>query len=196
MFNQYPVANLEVTAKKSKSTATTDAKGKFELNCNEKDNILINGKVFQSVNKRVGRDDDHVSVNLIFKDSRKNRELATSLGYISQEDLAYAVENLTYENNDYCNYGDIWALIRSKFSSIEVKPTLSGEIGVYLNRGQRSISGDNNAIYNLDGVKVHDISSVNPCEIATIDIVSSGTAAKYGNGAANGVVVIVTKKAR
>ena len=196
MFNKYPVANLEVTAKKAKSTAITDAQGKYKLECNEKDIIVIQGKVFQGVNKRVGRDDDFITENLIYKDSPKNRELATSLGYISQEDLAYAVKNLMHENNDYCNYSDIWSLIRNKFSTVQIRQTNSGETGVYLSRGMRSISGDNNAIYNLDGIKVQDISGVNPCEIAEISIVSSGTAAKYGHGAANGVVVIKTKRAR
>jgi hypothetical protein len=196
VFNRYPVANLEVKAKKAKTNAVTDAQGRFELVCNEKDNIVIQGKVFQSVSKRVGPNDNFMEENLIFKDSHKNRELATSLGYISQEDLAYAVKNLMHENNDYCNYPDIWSLIRNKFSTVQIRQTNSGETGVYFNRGMRSITGDNNAIYHLDGIKVYDISSVNPCEIAEITMISSGTAAKYGQGAANGVVVIRTKRAR
>jgi len=195
VFNRYPVANLEVKAKKAKTTATTDARGRFELQCNEKDNIVIQGKVFQSVSRRVSHG-DFLEENLIFKDSPKNRELAASLGYISQEDLSYALINLLHENNDYCNYSDIWSLIRNKFSTVQIRQTNSGETGVYFNRGMRSISGDNNAIYNLDGIKVQDISGINPCEIAELTMVSSGTAAKYGHGAANGVVVIKTKRAR
>ena len=51
----------------------------------------------------------------------------------------------------------------------------------------------NQAIYVVDGVQVADISFVNPCEMASIDILKDGGAAIYGSQAANGVVVIETK---
>ena len=196
VFNQYPVANLQVSAKKAKSNTTTDTEGKFELECNEKDILLIKGKVFQSSSKRVGRDDSFVTANMIFKDSPKNRELATSLGYISQEDLSYALQNLQHENNDYCNYPDILSLIRSKFPEVIIKQTPNGQSVFYMNRGTRSIAGRNYANCMIDGIKVENISSVNPCDVTKIFIVKSGSAAKYGTGASNGVVVIETRKAR
>ena len=45
----------------------------------------------------------------------------------------------------------------------------------------------------LDGTQVADVSFVNPCEMASIDILKDGGAAIYGSQAANGVVVIETK---
>jgi len=45
----------------------------------------------------------------------------------------------------------------------------------------------------VDGVRVNDISFVNPCEMVSIDILKDGGAALYGAQAANGVVVIETK---
>ena len=45
----------------------------------------------------------------------------------------------------------------------------------------------------VDGVRVGDVSFVNPCEMATIDVLKDGGAALYVSQAANGVVVIETK---
>ncbi|MEN8228568.1 MAG: TonB-dependent receptor plug domain-containing protein [Bacteroidota bacterium] len=195
MFHKYPVANLEVFTKKAKTSATTDAYGNFEIICDEKDIILIKEEVFQSARRRVGRDDEFVGVNLIYKDSQKNRQLAVHLGYISQEQLSYAVKNLQHENTDFCNYSDVFALLKGKFPEVVVVRSLSGGEDVYMKRGVRSIAGDNSAIYVVDGVKTSTISTLSPCDIISISIVKSGTA-MYGADAANGVVVIKTKRGR
>ncbi len=196
MFNQYPVANLQVSAKKAKSIAPTDAQGKFELPCKEKDFIIIKDPVFQTISRRVGQNDGVFAINLIYKDSPKNRELATSMGYISQKDLEYAIKNLQHENNDYCLYPDVYAILRSKYPELSYVQSDYGHMYIFMNRGVRSITGRNHAICTIDGIRTDDISTVNPCEIVKIFIVRSGTAAKYGTGAANGVVVIETRKAR
>lgn len=191
-FNKYPVQNVEVASKKAKSTVMTDSLGQFEIVCNEKDVIMIKAKVFQALNKRVDEEDDFVQANLIFRDTPKNREIATGLGYITHEQLTFALAHLADENNDFCNYTDVFQLIRGKFPGVQIKATDSGSEGIFI-RGDKSLYGDNQAIYVLDGMRVNDISFVNPCDMATIDILKDGGAALYGANAANGVVVIETK---
>ena len=191
-FNQYPVQNVEVASKKAKSTVMTDSLGQFEIVCNEKDVIMIKAKVFQSMNKKVNPDDDYISANLIFRDTPKNREIATGMGYVSHEQLTFALAHMANENNDFCNYSDVFTLIKGKFPGVQVKTNSLGTDGVFV-RGDKSMYGDNEAIYVVDGVRVGDISFVNPCEMATIDILKDGGAALYGSQAANGVVVIETK---
>lgn len=190
-FNKYPVQHVEVASKKAKSTVMTDSLGQFEIVCNEKDVIQIRAKVFQALNKKVKADDDYIQANLIFKDTPQNREIATGLGYISHEQLTFALAHLADENNDFCNYTDVFSLVKGKFPGVQVRTTSSGE-GIFV-RGDKSIYGDNEAIYVVDGVQVFDISYMNPCEMATIDILKDGGAAIYGANAANGVVVIETK---
>ena len=191
-FNTYPVQNVEITSKKAKSTVMTDSLGQFEIVCNEKDVIMIKAKVFQSMNKKVKEDDDYISANLIFRDTPANREIATGLGYITHEQLTFALAHMADENNDFCNYGDVFSLVKGKFPGVTVKSNSMGTDGIFI-RGDKSIYGDNEAIYVVDGVRVGDVSFVNPCEMATIDILKDGGAAIYGSKAANGVVVIETK---
>ena len=191
-FNEYPVQNVEVASKKAKSTVMTDSLGQFEIVCNEKDVIQIKAKVFQSLNRKVDADDDYVSANLIFRDTPQNREIATGLGYISHEQLTFALAHMADENNDFCNYSDVFSLVKGKFPGVQVRQNSFGSEGIYV-RGDKSIYGDNEAIYVVDGIRVSDINFVNPCEMATIDVLKDGGAALYGSQAANGVVVIETK---
>ncbi|MCK4990295.1 MAG: TonB-dependent receptor plug domain-containing protein [Bacteroidales bacterium] len=191
-FNTYPVQNVEVASKKAKSTVMTDSLGQFEIVCNEKDVIMIKAKVFQSFNKKVKEDDDYISANLIFRDTPENREIATGLGYITHEQLTFALAHMANENNDFCNYTDVFSLVRGKFPGVQIKTNSLGTEGIFV-RGDKSIYGNNEAIYVVDGVRVGDISFVNPCEMATIDVLKDGGAALYGSQASNGVVVIETK---
>jgi len=191
-FNTYPVQNVEVASKKAKSTVMSDSLGQFEIVCNEKDVIMIKAKVFQALNKKVKADDDYVEANLIFRDSPKNREIATGMGYISHEQLTFALAHMADENNDFCNYSDVFSLVKGKFPGVVVKTNSMGSDGIFI-RGDKSMYGDNEAIYVVDGVRVGDVNFVNPCEMATIDILKDGGAALYGSQAANGVVVIETK---
>ena len=172
-FNHYPVQNVEVTSKKAKSVVLTDSLGQFELLCNEKDMIMIKAKGFNSLDKRVSPKDDFISANLIFKDSKKNREIVTGAGYLKPDQLSYALAHLSAENNDFCNYSDIFSLLRANFP--ELQEIGGGSKGVYV-RGQKSLSSNvvNEAVYDVDGMIVSDISFVVPCDIASINILKSG----------------------
>lgn len=191
-FNHYPVQNVEVTSKKAKSVVLTDSLGQFELLCNEKDMIMIKAKGFNSLDKRVTSKDDFVTANLIFKDSKKNREIVTGSGNIKPDQLSYALAHLSAENNDFCNYSDIFSLLRVNFP--ELQEIGGGRKGVYV-RGQKSLSSNvvNEAVYEVDGMIVSDISFVVPCDIASINILKSGGTTIYGPQAVNGVLIIKTK---
>lgn len=191
-FNRYPLANVEVMAKKAKTSAITNENGAFELACKEKDMLIIKNEVFAPVNARVGKKEKEFKINLIFRDTPSNREIATDMGYLSEDDLNYALANLVTENNDFCNYTDVMTLIQGKFSGVEVKTTESGGLGVFV-RGPKSIEGSHQAIYVVDGIEVGDLSFVVPCEMQSIDVLKDGAAAMYGARGANGVVVITMK---
>jgi len=192
-FNTYPVQNIEIASKKAKTAVRTDSLGQFELVCNEKDVILIKTKIFETFNKRVTPDDNFVTANLIFKDSKNNREAAVGMGFIEEDQLSYALVHLSHENNDFCNYPDLFSLIRVKFPEVEIKRGAGGSAqGIYL-RGVKSINLETEAVYEVDGMIVKDISFVHPCEIGTIEIMKGGGTALYGTQAVNGVVIIKTK---
>ncbi|SMO72273.1 SusC/RagA family TonB-linked outer membrane protein [Solitalea koreensis] len=64
-------------------------------------------------------------------------------------------------------------------------------------RGLTSINGNKNPLFVVNGIPMDDISSLNPNDIEDVTVLKDATAASiWGARAANGVVVIVTKKGR
>lgn len=63
-------------------------------------------------------------------------------------------------------------------------------------RGTGSVLGGVNPLYVVDGVLTDDIRNINNADILTMDILKDASAAIYGVRAANGVIIITTKKGR
>jgi len=193
-FNKYPVANVEVKAKKSKSSVLTDSSGQFQIVCNEKDVIQIKPQGFKSVSRSISKNynDETLKINLVFMDSRKNRELAVSKGYMKVEELTFAVSNLQQENNEYCNFSNIYELMKGRFPGVHVDGT-SGSYSVTI-RENHSMSGSNEVLFVVDGTPGASVDGLHPCEISSISVIKDGMAAAYGTRGTNGVIIIETKK--
>ena len=188
VFNTYPVKNVLVTAKKAKTSTTTDSLGQFSIVCFENDIIRIKPKTFQPVYKKVGPETGSLKINLLFIDNKSNRKEAIGYGYIKEKDLNYAVDHLQQENNDFCNYTDIFELIRGRFSGVRV---YNGNVYI---RGSSSFSGQTQALYIVNGSSTSSIDWITPCQIKSIDILKDSNAAIYGARGGNGVVIIKTNK--
>ena len=187
-YNTYPVQNVEVRSKKSKSATVSDSLGRFSIVCQENDLIKIKPKTFRPVTRRVDPDTDSLIINLVFVDSRKNRDIAVGYGYIKEKDLTYAVGNLEQENNEFCHYNDIFDLISGRFAGVVV------ENRQVIIRGRNSINSDTEALYIVDGAPVNSIDWIAPCDIASINILKDASASIYGTRGGNGVVIIETKR--
>ena len=191
-FDQYPVANIEVRAKRSGSVAMTDSTGIFSLVCEDKDVIKIRPKTFRAESVKVDGSTDTVRVNLVFIDTRKNREIAIGYGHINEEDLSFGVHNLQHQHNVFCNYANTYELIRGRFPEMAVSGTL-GNYKVYL-RTVQSIQFETEALYVVDGVIVSTLEGIHPCDIRSINILKDAAASIYGAEGAAGVVLIHTKR--
>ncbi len=189
-FNRYPVQNVEVASKKAKSRTMTDSLGQFSIVCEEKDVIQIKPKTFQPVKKRVNTDTDSLNINLLFIDTRENRELAVGYGYVSEKDLSYAIDNLQQDNNEFCNYSDIFDLVRGRFSGV----TVSGNAFLIRGGNNSFTAGASEALVVVDGVPTMAYDHISPCDIKSINILKGSEAAIYGTRGGNGVVLIETKK--
>lgn len=63
-------------------------------------------------------------------------------------------------------------------------------------RGINTVLTNENPLYVVDGVITDDIRNINATDVFSIDVLKDGAAAIYGTRAANGVIVITTKKGR
>ena len=89
--------------------------------------------------------------------------------------------------------------LQGKVSGLNISSVNNGvneEVKIQL-RGIRSLTGDNNPMLLLDGVitDISYLSSINPKDIADVNIIKgSGGAGIYGSAARNGVFIVTTKR--
>jgi len=189
-YNAFPVMNVEVSSKKAKATTMSDSLGNFSVVCLEKDVIMIKAKGFQAVNKKVNKEEDTLHINMVFIDTKKNREFAINSGYLTETNLNYAVAHLEEENNDYCKYTDIYALLRAEGSGI----TVSNSGDITIRGGNNSLMSDaSSALIIVDGQPEMTIDWIRPCIVRSIKILKGSETAIYGLRGGNGVLVITTK---
>ncbi len=187
-YNTYPVQNVEISTKKARTMVRSDSLGRFSIVCYENDVIKIDPEAFRKVTKKVKQINDSLIINLIFIDSKENRELAIGYGYITEEDLTFAVSHLEQEHNEYCQYNSMFDLIKGRFSGVTVSNN-----AVYV-RGMNSVNLSSEVLYVVDGVTIHSIADITPCDVRSINVIKDGMGSIYGSRGSNGVVVIETKR--
>jgi TonB-dependent SusC/RagA subfamily outer membrane receptor len=96
---------------------------------------------------------------------------------------------------------NIAAGLQGKVAGLQINATGSGvnpDFRVIL-RGQRSLTGDNQALIVLDNVIVPAslFSNINPNDVESIVVLNGGSAAAlYGSMASNGALIVTTKKGK
>lgn len=188
-FNKYPIKGAKVVAKKSKAATSTDENGKYCVIVKPNDKISFKADGFDPALKKVTKGKE-LNTNLVFKEGKKNVDLAVGYGYMSREDLLYAVNNLSDENNNFSDFTDIFNLIKGRFPGVTIRTEGSAPRVVIRGGG---ITRDVAALYVVDGVVVNDISNISSFDVSSVDILKDGAAAIYGTRGSNGVVIIQTK---
>lgn len=187
-FKNLVLKNIKVTTKKSKASVLTDSLGCFSIVCEQKDKLTFEGKGFVKVTKKLGKNEKHVKVKMMFVEGIKNEEMAIGYGHVSEAELTNAVNNLSDYNNDFCNYQNVYQIIEGRFPGVQVVND-AGSKKILI----RGISSNSNNIYALlivDGVQVTDFDYLHPSVVKSIDVLKDGTI--YGSRGANGVVIITT----
>ena len=191
-YNRYPLKDVVVKTKKSKTSTTTNEKGEFQLKLDKKDQMIIEAEGFRKFSKKIDESNKDLKVNLIFLGREKNIEKAVGNGYIKRKDLAYAVDNYAAENNDFIQFNNIYDLIRAKSTGVEI--IQEGGRPQFQIRGVSSFHGSQAALLVVDGNIVQDLSFLSPFDVASFSVLKGSEASLYGVRGANGVIVIETKK--
>jgi len=190
-FNKYPLKNVSITTKKSKKSTTTDEHGKFKIKADKNDQIIIEADAFKKFIYRPKNDENSIKVNLIFEDTKKNKEIAVAGGFINREHLENGLKNFANENNAYSSFVDVFDAVVYAIPSAKI----INENGTrkFQLRGVKTSTGSNAALVVVNGYLNEDISFIIPSNIISIKQLRPTAGAIYGTGSANGVIEIKTK---
>jgi TonB-linked SusC/RagA family outer membrane protein len=212
-----PLPGVSIVVKGTLTGTVTDINGKYKLTVPEGYNDLIYSFVGmltheEKINGRASIDvtlsEDVVGLNEVVVTALGVTREKKSLGYATQE--VTGTEANTVKGTNFINN------LSGKVSGVQIKGT--GNIGGSTNviiRGASSITQNNQALFIVDGVPINNdntnnagqisgrngydygnaAADINPNDIESMNVLKGAAAtALYGQRAANGVVIITTKK--
>ncbi|NQU32195.1 MAG: TonB-dependent receptor plug domain-containing protein [Bacteroidetes bacterium] len=187
-----PLQKVSLVLKNTESEILSDSLGCFTFTCDEKERVTVSAQGFTSKKIKISNlaKEDSLHVDLKFKNSKKNFEIATKNGYISKKDLNYAIVRLE-AGPDYSTYNTILDAIQGRVSGVSIT---NNSIII---RGNTSLnSGPIPALLIVDGtiVEYPVFVSIPPLEVKSIKVIKDAAASSlYGSQGIGGVVVVTTK---
>ena len=124
-----------------------------------------------------------------------NEVVVIGYGSSTKKEITGAVSIVKAEEVAKLNPNRLEQALQGQSAGVQIS-SQSGSPGGGYNIRIRGIStnGDNNPLILVDGVRYADLSALDPYSIESINILKDASASIYGVQAANGVVLITTKK--
>ncbi|MFZ5431518.1 MAG: SusC/RagA family TonB-linked outer membrane protein [Bacteroidota bacterium] len=123
--------------------------------------------------------------------------VAIGYGTVRKSDLTGSVASVNSKDFVKGVASNALSLLSGKASGVSINQVNSepgGNLTIRV-RGAGSINSSNNVLVVIDGLPGGSVANINPADIESIDILKDASAAAiYGTRAANGVVLITTKK--
>lgn len=196
--NGEPLPGATIQEKGTTNGTITDVNGNFSLNVPENATISISFVGF--VTKEVQLNGRSV-IDVQLSPDISSLEEVVVVGYGTQKksDLTGSVASISSSDFEAQPVIRIEDAINGKAAGVQVqKPNGAPGSAMKIRiRGANSINGGNDPLYVIDGYIGADITSLNPNEIESINILKDASAtAIYGSRGSNGVVMITTKTAK
>lgn len=124
------------------------------------------------------------------------------VGYnvVRKADLTGAVSSINSRTIEQLPPQDPLQAMQGRLAGVDVTANARpGELGAIRIRGNRSLLATNEPLYVVDGIPLNfgGINAINPHDIESIDVLKDASStAVYGSRAANGVIMITTKKGK
>ncbi len=202
------VPGATVLVKGTTIGTATDLDGKFSISVPAGSNILVISFVGLTSQEISIGNQTSISVSLQPDVQALSEFVITSYGDQSKREITGAISSVKGEVFANLPVQSFDRAMQGRIAGVQVTST-SGQPGGTLNvriRGVGSINAGNDPLYIVDGVQVANgglsgqgsqnaLASINPNDIESIEVLKDAAAAAiYGAQAANGVVLITTKK--
>lgn len=197
--NGQPLPGVSVSLKGSSTGTTTDASGNYSLTLPDGNGILLFsylGFVKQElpVNGRTS-----ISVKLVQDVTGLQETVVVGYGTTRRADLTGSIATVSAASFEKQPVIRVEDALKGRAAGVQVqKPngTPGGGMKIRI-RGGNSITGNSDPLYVIDGIIGGDIRTLNPNDIASMDVLKDASStAIYGSRGANGVVMITTKSGK
>ncbi len=191
-----PVPGVNVVVKGTSNGTSTDFDGNYAINASSNDVLVFSYLGFKTIERSVG---GQSVIDIVMQVDNEQLDEVVVIGYGTQKksDLTGAISSVSSKDFEKQPLIRVEDALQSRAAGVSVSKTTGapgGQVKIRI-RGSNSISFSNQPLIVIDGILGGTLESLNPNDIATMDILKDASAsAIYGSRGANGVVVITTKK--
>lgn len=191
-----PLAGVSVSLKGTGTGTVTDVHGEYSLKLPDGEGSLVFSYIGFKTKEIPINGQAEINISLEASISGLNQLVVVGYGVQKKSDLTGSVSEIS--NSDFQQQPIIRVsdAIKGRAAGVFVQtPNGAPGAGIKIRiRGNNSINGNNDPLYVIDGFVGGDIRTINPDDIASIDILKDASAtAIYGSRGSNGVVIITTK---
>ena len=188
-----PLIGVNVVIKGTSTGTTTDLDGKFTLT-GENGQTLVFSYIGMTLQEIVYKGKP---LHVIMKDDSKALEEVVIIGYqtVKKSDLTGAVAVVDTKEMKKSSAGTLVSQMQGLATGVNVRSSgRAGEDASIQIRGVGSLS-NNAPLWVVDGMITDPGVDFNPADVESIQILKDASAAAiYGSRAANGVIIVTTKK--
>ena len=212
-----PLIGANVIVKGTTNGTITDLDGKYSLTVNASDVVTFSFIGMENKEETVG-ERTVINVELTSGTLKINEVVVTAMGIERKaKSLTYATQSVGGDELTRAKETNLINSLQGKTSGLTISPNSSGAGGSskLLIRGNKSAQGNNQPLIVIDGMPMSNnsstqleseyggrdggdaLSNLNPDDISSMNVLKGASAAAlYGSMAANGVILITTKKGR
>ena len=198
------------------TATTTDLDGKFSLMCPSGNIVLFASCLgYKDQSVRIWNSDN---IRIVMEPDMEVLEEAVAIGYgtMKKSDLTGAVSSIKVDDGNVSSVTSVTNILAGKAAGLEVSMGSAnpGAGATFRIRGAASVNSSNDPLIIIDGFPISpsadsDIAvgdydtgssdnvfgSINPNDIASIEVLKDASStAIYGARAANGVIIVTTKR--
>ena len=190
-----PLPGANVSVRGTTQGSITNLDGEFSIEVPSRESLLVFSFIgYASHEMKVG---NQTTINVVLEENLSALNEVVVVGYGSQEraKVTGAISSVSAEEIRELPVPNLASAMQGRAANVSV--TNAGAPGadpVVRIRGIGTV-GNNDPLYVIDGMPASGLNQINPADIESIEVLKdASTAAIYGSRAANGVVLVTTKK--
>ncbi|WP_394330475.1 SusC/RagA family TonB-linked outer membrane protein [Spirosoma radiotolerans] len=191
---------VSVVVKGSTQGATTDGEGSFRITVPDANATLVFSFVGYGRKEVVVGNRTSLNVALAPDDQTLNEVVVVGYGSQLKKEITGAVQTVSAAEIKDLPVSQIGQKLQGRLAGVQINQT-TGKPGQGISiriRGQVSVTAGSDPLYVIDGFPITgNIAQLNPDEIEDLTVLKDAASTSlYGSRAANGVVLITTKKGK
>lgn len=194
-----PDATISVLGQPARST-TTNANGEFTIQLNGKQTLVASYSGYTPSTVAVAENQSVIAITMARHETGLDEVVVIGYGAQKRRDITSAISSISAEQISEVPATNLNMAMQGRVPGLQITSggNEPGAGSIALIRGINSINVSNGPLYVVDGViTTGDIRELNPDDIESIDVLKDASAAAiYGSRAAEGVIIITTKRGK